>query len=249
MNSQRSYFKRSYRQNGVFPKRFGLNCQSTEKQVETQASSVPTQQVQNQQIQSLVSQEGTTQVETVSLQVLDSTQGPNTSIPTITQTGGPSDIITTGVSCKTPITSLPGITCPNAIYVDPLQPIEEEEDILPNEYFFSSKKKTIIKGRSKKRKIEQKDQPSPEQIVMWNASKLSEEEYAKAVADSMRAFATANQWSVTNLKQIIKQQQDKITQLESKLGEQQSRIEEEHKQRIDTLLQQHHDHLENLRKN
>jgi hypothetical protein len=51
------------------------------------------------------------------------------------------------------MTTIPGLSFPNNLYVDSLTPIEEEE--APHtDFFFSKKKREIIKGRIQKKKID-----------------------------------------------------------------------------------------------
>jgi hypothetical protein len=72
---------------------------------------------------------------------------------------------------KTPLASIPGSSSDEIIPFDPLQPVVEEIPSL-GEYFFSPEKKAIIKGRPRKRKMEQIGDIPPKQTMIWDASKL-----------------------------------------------------------------------------
>jgi hypothetical protein len=62
-------------------------------------------------------------------------------------------LISSTIVSVTPLTTIPGVSFPNPLYVDSLTPIEEEE-APPTNFFFSKKKREIIKGRIQKKKID-----------------------------------------------------------------------------------------------
>lgn len=68
--------------------------------------------------------------------------------------------------------------------------VEETPPI--GKYFFSPDKKDIIKGRTRKRKIEQIGDARLKQVMVWDASKLDDLEFVDEVVDSMGAFVLAN---------------------------------------------------------
>jgi hypothetical protein len=87
--------------------------------------------------------------------------------------------------------------------------------------------------------MEQIGDAPPKQVMIWDASKLDDLDFVDEVTDSMGAFAHANKWSIGNLKEIIRQQQDKIKSFEDDLQQQKSLAEAEYKKQINVLLQQH----------
>jgi hypothetical protein len=54
-----------------------------------------------------------------------------------------------------------------------------------NTYTFSDTTKTIVKRRTKKRKLGQPKEASQELVQLWNATHLNEEEFKEEVVDAL----------------------------------------------------------------
>jgi hypothetical protein len=106
----------------------------------------------------------------------------------------------------TPITSLTPLQTsfrnPNSeiTFVGDLTPILPEE-MPPSNFFFSKKGKSIVKRES-----HQKDGViTKRKRLVYDENDQDDPEFAKEVAGSLGAFSTANQWSVDNLTEQLRQ--------------------------------------------
>ena len=101
--------------------------------------------------------------------------------------------------------------------LDYFKPMEE---IVPplSEHFFSSINSAIIKGRLGKRKIDLV-QETPKQLMVWNATNLNDEEFAKEIVDALGAFSKENKWSISNMrKQMTKMLKNGLAEQYNKCG-------------------------------
>jgi hypothetical protein len=80
--------------------------------------------------------------------------------------------------------------------LDSLQPIQDIFLSLEN-YSFDDKTRTIVKRKTKKRKMTHHEETTQEVVQLWNATHMNEEEFTKEVADALGDFSNANKWSVS----------------------------------------------------
>jgi hypothetical protein len=64
-----------------------------------------------------------------------------------------------------------------------------------NTYIFDYTTKTIVKRKTKKRKIAHHEETTQEVVHLWNVTHLNEEEFAEEVVDALGEFVDANKWS------------------------------------------------------
>jgi hypothetical protein len=83
----------------------------------------------------------------------------------------------------------------------------------PSEFFFSKKRKAVVRRETRQRDgaIVKKNR------VLLDGQALEEEDFATDVAGSLGDFATTNQFSVSNLKEKLKQKHLLVSQLQEKL--------------------------------
>jgi len=79
----------------------------------------------------------------------------------------------------------------NPLYVYSLTSIEEKE-VPHTDFFFSKKKRVIIKGRIKKKIIGHVNEPPTKQRIIWDGSRQDDQQFAGELVDSMGDFASAN---------------------------------------------------------
>jgi hypothetical protein len=94
------------------------------------------------------------------------------------------------------------------INIDDLTPIEPE-DMPSSNLFFNKKRKAIIRRESRQKE----GVTTKNHKMIYDGQGQSDPEFAKEVADSLGAFATANQWSVDNLRKQLDQKNLLIEQL------------------------------------
>jgi hypothetical protein len=83
----------------------------------------------------------------------------------------------------------------------------------PSSFFFNKKRKAIVKKES-----QQKDGVvTKRQKIVYDGKGQNDPEFAKEVADSLGAFATANQWSVDNLTKQLQQKSLLVEQLQNEM--------------------------------
>jgi hypothetical protein len=127
---------------------------------------------------------------------------------------------TVSMKLGSPITSLTplqftyGNPQEGALYVSDLEPISRDE-ILSSDYFFSKKRKAILKHEMHPRG----NMMIKKHKIIVDGQKLEEGEFATEIAGTMGAFALANLHSVGNLRTMLQQKDQMITQLQSQLKE------------------------------
>jgi hypothetical protein len=102
-----------------------------------------------------------------------------------------------------------------------LEPVEET--VVPlSDYFFSSIKKGIVKGRPKKRKAGMLEEESSKQYLIWNAEGLEPDKVAQETASALGAFASANAWTVNESMSEFEKQKAQVALLEGRMENQSS---------------------------
>jgi hypothetical protein len=96
------------------------------------------------------------------------------------------------------------------IFKEDLTPISIEE-LLPNEFFFSKKRKVMVKQETYQRA----GAIAKKYKILTDGEALEEEEFADEVAGTLGAYAIANQYSVGTLKAQLKQKNLLISELEA----------------------------------
>ena len=105
------------------------------------------------------------------------------------------------------------------MYVSDLEPISRDE-MPSSDYFFSKKRRAVLK---------QESHPVGERTVkkhkiIIDGKKLKESEFATELAGTMGAIASANMYSVGNFITMMEQKDQKITQLQGRLKENEKMI-------------------------
>jgi len=98
------------------------------------------------------------------------------------------------------------------MFIEYFTPIATEE-IPPSDFFFSRKRKVVVKGETHQRE----GATIKRHRVLLDGEALEEVDFVEEVAGSLGAFATANQFSVGNLKERLKQKELPISQLQSQI--------------------------------
>jgi hypothetical protein len=112
------------------------------------------------------------------------------------------------ITSLTPLHSTFGFPQMGAIYVSDLTPISRDE-IPPSDYFFSRKRKAIVKKEMHMRE----GGMVKKHRVLIDGQKLEEEDFSTKIAGSMGAMATTNLFTVENMKTRIKKSNHMIAQL------------------------------------
>jgi hypothetical protein len=134
---------------------------------------------------------------------------PNTETPVKDATNPEgSTALSSPIPSLTPLATSSELPGSEVINIDDLTPIQPEE-IPSSNLFFNKKRKAIIRreARQKEGVITKKHK------MIYDGQGQSDPEFAKEVADSLGAFATANQWSVDNLTKQLEQKNLLIEQL------------------------------------
>jgi hypothetical protein len=98
------------------------------------------------------------------------------------------------------------------VFVEDLTPILVKEMPLSS-VFFSKKRKVVIK-----REIHQREGvPVKRHRILYDGHAREEVDFTTDVADSLGSFATANQFSVSGLKEKLKQKDLLVSQLQDKI--------------------------------
>jgi hypothetical protein len=138
-----------------------------------------------------------------------STQGKPT-----TDTAGkqPSTEIGSPIQSVTPLQFSRGNPMAEVVFIGDLTPISAEE-MPPSEFFFSKKRRAVVR-----REMHQRDGATVKKHrVLLDGQALEEEDFATEVAGSLGDFATTNQFSVSNLKEKLKQKDMLISQLQNQV--------------------------------
>jgi DNA anti-recombination protein RmuC len=122
----------------------------------------------------------------------------------------------------------------------------------PSDFFFSKKWRAIVKRES-----HQKDGViTKRQRMLYDGNDRDDSEFAKEVAGSLGAFATANQWSVENLAEqlrhkilLVGQLQDQILTMEQTVRNKMSQDFEQIRAHDRHQIQQLQANLEELHRN
>jgi hypothetical protein len=125
------------------------------------------------------------------------------------------------IASLTPLQSTFGFPQLGALYVSDLEPISREE-IPPSDYFFSKKRKAVLKQEMHQRE----NAMVKKHKIIIDGQNLEEEDFATEVAGSMGALATTNQFTVENMKARLRQRNLMIAKLQGQLKENEKRIEE-----------------------
>jgi hypothetical protein len=132
------------------------------------------------------------------------------------------------IASLTPIQSTFGIPHLQVMYASDLTPISREE-IPPSDYFFSKKRKAVLKQEMHLRE----GTMVKKHRVLVDGKNLEEEDFTTEVAGSMGALATANLFSVDSLKTRLKQKNQMIAQLQDQIRHTENNIREEVNQRVE----------------
>jgi hypothetical protein len=159
--------------------------------------------------------------------------------------------IGTPITSLTPLQSSFGNPSSEVIFVGDLTPILPEE-MPPSDFFFSKKQRAIVKRES-----HQKDGViTKRQRMLYDGNDRDDSEFAKEVAGSLGAFATANQWSVENLAEklrhkilLVGQLQDQILTMEQTVKNKMSQDFEQIRAYDRHQIQQLRANLEELHRN
>jgi hypothetical protein len=106
----------------------------------------------------------------------------------------------------------------------------EEIIVSLGDYFFSSSKKGIIKGRPKRRKLGTLDVETPKHVMVWDVASSKPKHIAKETTSTLGAFANANAWIVNELSNELDKQMAQVAFLEERLRHQKTLIEEKKQQ-------------------
>jgi hypothetical protein len=90
------------------------------------------------------------------------------------------------------------------------------------------------------------NEPPTKQRIIWDGFGQDDQQFVGELAYSMGVFASANIWSVNNLKQIIKQKNDEIAHLEDKLKQKETLIEKQVEVKISQGQQTHFQEMKSL---
>jgi hypothetical protein len=126
------------------------------------------------------------------------------------------------ITSLTPLQSTFGLPQLQVIYASDLTPISREE-IPPSDYFFSKKRKVVLKQEMHQRE----GTMVKKHRVLIDGQNLEEEDFTTEVAGSMGALATTNLFTVDNMKTRLKQSNHMIAQLQSQLKNTEKNIREE----------------------
>jgi hypothetical protein len=118
-----------------------------------------------------------------------------------TEIGNPIEVVT-------PLQFTRGNPNTEAIFISDFTPISVEE-IPPTEFFFSKKRKVVVKKEMHMRE----GAMVKKHRVLLDGKNLEEEDFATEVAGSLGAFAMTNLFSVDNLKERLRQRNQLIKQL------------------------------------
>jgi hypothetical protein len=117
------------------------------------------------------------------------------------------------IASITPLQSTQGNIDAGWIFNEELRPIRMEE-LPPNELFFDKKRKAMVK-----REFYQEAGSTAKKFkVLTDEKDMKKEEIAIEIADTLGAFATANQFSVGVLNNQLKRKNRLIKTLEAKLA-------------------------------
>jgi len=108
------------------------------------------------------------------------------------------------------------------IYVGDLTPISRDE-IPPSDYFFSKKKKAIVRQEMHMRE----GGMMKNHRVLIDGKKLEQEDFATEVAGSMGAIATKNIFTMENMRTRMKKSNHVIAWLQDQLKNSKKNIREE----------------------
>jgi hypothetical protein len=126
------------------------------------------------------------------------------------------------IQSVTPLQSTRGNPNTEVILIGDLTPISIEE-IPPSDFFFSKKRKVVVK-----KEMHQKEGATVKKHrVLLDGQNLEDEDFSTEVANSLGAFATANLFSVDNLKEILKQRNQMISQLQNQIRNAEKNVREE----------------------
>jgi hypothetical protein len=124
----------------------------------------------------------------------------------------PSTEIGSPIASLTPLQSSFRIPSSEVIFIGDLTPISPEE-MPPSDFFFSKKRRAIVK-----RETHQKDGAIVKrQRMLYDGQNRDDTEFAKEVAGSLGAFATANQWSVENLAEQLQHKSMLVEKLQKQI--------------------------------
>jgi hypothetical protein len=118
----------------------------------------------------------------------------------------------------TPITSLTHLQSnfgnPNSkiVFVSDLTPISPKE-MPPSDFFFSKKRKAIVKRES----YHKDGVITKRKRMVYDGNDQDDPEFAKEVAGSSGAFATANQWSLDNLTEQLRHKCPLVDHLQNQI--------------------------------
>jgi len=136
----------------------------------------------------------------------------------------------------THITSIPGRMFPPSFDLGSLQPIQDIILSLDN-YTFDNKTKTIVKRKTKKRKITHHEEITQETMQLWDVAHLNDEEFAKEAIDALGEFVSAKKWSMSRLSIQLKREKKKVEELQEKLKSHDTVWSEEHETQLDHLVE------------
>jgi hypothetical protein len=116
------------------------------------------------------------------------------------------------------------------MFIEDLTPISTEE-IPPSDFFFSRKRKVVVKRETHQREGE----TVKRHRVLLDGEALEEVDFVEEVAGSLGDFTTTNQFSVGNLKERLKQKDLLISQLQNQIRTVEKNVQSE----IDKGLEQY----------
>jgi hypothetical protein len=117
------------------------------------------------------------------------------------------------IASITPLQSTQGNIEARWILNEELRPIRVEE-LLPNEFFFDKKRKAVVK-----REFYQEGESTAKKYkVLTDGKDKKTEQFTTEIAETLGAYATANQFSVEVLKNQLKRKNRLIKTLESRLA-------------------------------
>ena len=102
-------------------------------------------------------------------------------------TQGESNALANPIPSLTPLATSSDLPCSKVINIDDLTPIKPE-DMPSSNLFFNKKRKAIIRRESRQKE----GVTTKNHKMVYDGQGQSDPEFAKEVADSLRAFATTN---------------------------------------------------------
>jgi hypothetical protein len=146
------------------------------------------------------------------------------------------------ITSLTPLQSTFGFPQLRALYVSDLEPISREE-IPSSDYFFSKKRKVVLKQEMHQRE----NTMIKKHKIIVDGQNLEEEDFATEVAGSMGVLASANLFTVENMKTRLRQKNLMIADLQGQLRDNEKKIREGIKKGLDQARAEDKQEIQSLK--